>query len=190
MKQKGYTLLYAVLLSGIVLIIGVSIVMISRREIQLSEDIGSSAQAIYAADSGIECMVELNNNGSIGIVDDNNPPNVKCLGQGGSGLRIESDGGVTGATAHYEIRVERGNGPELYTFMVVPGEAGQNPDLNAPCFQVEPIIKDSLTVGLTTYSTTTIVVNGYNTCNVDDPRRVERTLEVSTYNVTVVEEPD
>lgn len=54
-KQKGFTLLLAVLISGIVLSIGLAIFNLTFKELRLSSAGRESQFAFYAADSGIEC---------------------------------------------------------------------------------------------------------------------------------------
>ncbi|MDQ5893202.1 MAG: hypothetical protein QG640_213 [Patescibacteria group bacterium] len=54
-EKGGYTLLFAVLVSSIVLSIGISILTISRKEFLLSASARDSTSAFYAADSGLEC---------------------------------------------------------------------------------------------------------------------------------------
>lgn len=54
-SKAGYTLLFAVLVSALVLAIGISILNISKKEFLLSSGARESSIAIYAADSGIEC---------------------------------------------------------------------------------------------------------------------------------------
>ncbi len=59
-QQKGYTLLFAVLLTALVLSVGVSILTIARKEIILTANSRESHKAIVAADSGLECAVYWN----------------------------------------------------------------------------------------------------------------------------------
>lgn len=54
-QSGGYTLLFAVLVSSIVLGVALSILSISRRELLLSSNARESQYAFYAADSGLEC---------------------------------------------------------------------------------------------------------------------------------------
>lgn len=60
-KNKGYTLLFAVLVSTIVLGVALFIVDVSKKQFELSVSSRNSAYAFYAADSGIECAVNANN---------------------------------------------------------------------------------------------------------------------------------
>lgn len=55
--QRGFTLLYAVLISSILLAIGIAIFEITVRELRLSSVVRESQYAFYAADSGIECVL-------------------------------------------------------------------------------------------------------------------------------------
>src|SRR3989344_5544608 len=56
-KEKGYTLLFAVLISSLVLAVGVSILNISKKEFRLATSARDSSMAFYAADGGIECAI-------------------------------------------------------------------------------------------------------------------------------------
>ncbi len=53
--RKGYTLLFAVLVSALVLGVAVSILNISRKELILTAGARESEYAFYAADAGYEC---------------------------------------------------------------------------------------------------------------------------------------
>lgn len=55
--NRGYTLLFAVLISSLVLAIGISILTISRKEFLISTSTRDSTSALFAADSGIECAI-------------------------------------------------------------------------------------------------------------------------------------
>ncbi|MEK7106175.1 MAG: hypothetical protein AAB895_02345, partial [Patescibacteria group bacterium] len=54
-KSGGYTLLFAVLVTSLVLSIGISILNISKKEFLLATSAKDSSIAFYAADSGVEC---------------------------------------------------------------------------------------------------------------------------------------
>jgi hypothetical protein len=53
--QRGYTLLFAVLLTSVIISVAVSIMNIARKEIVLTGSSRESVIAIAAADAGIEC---------------------------------------------------------------------------------------------------------------------------------------
>ena len=56
-REHGYTLLFAVLISALVLGVGVSILNIARKELLLNSSARESQYAFYAADTGYECAV-------------------------------------------------------------------------------------------------------------------------------------
>lgn len=56
--NKGYTLLFAVIVSSIVLSVAAFILSVSRKQFILSSAARDSTLAIYAADSGIQCAVK------------------------------------------------------------------------------------------------------------------------------------
>lgn len=64
--KKGYALLFAVLVSALVLAIGVSILNISRKELILTSGGRNSEYAFYAADSGYECAIYYDYQGASG----------------------------------------------------------------------------------------------------------------------------
>lgn len=55
--KKGYTLLFAVLLTSVVLSISISIMTIARKEVILSSNARESFTAAYIADGAIDCAV-------------------------------------------------------------------------------------------------------------------------------------
>ena len=79
-RQQGYTLLFAIIITTIVLAVGVSILTIARKEVLLSSGARESQIAIYMADNGLECAAywEANN-----YFATSSPPitSVKCDGQ-------------------------------------------------------------------------------------------------------------
>ena len=56
-KNNGYTLLFAVLVSSLVLSIGISILTISKKEFLLATSARDSSSAFYASDGGMECAI-------------------------------------------------------------------------------------------------------------------------------------
>ncbi len=61
--SRGYTLLFAVLVSSLVLAVGISILTISKKEFLLASAARESVYAFYAADGGLECAVYNNDKG-------------------------------------------------------------------------------------------------------------------------------
>ena len=74
-NNKGYTLLFAVLVASVVLSVGISILTISKKEFLLASSARDSSSAFYAADSGIECTSYLDFNGQLST---STPNDVSC----------------------------------------------------------------------------------------------------------------
>ncbi len=55
--KKGYTLLFAIIVSSVVLTIASFIVSISRKQFIIASASRDSTKAIYAADAGIQCAI-------------------------------------------------------------------------------------------------------------------------------------
>lgn len=60
--NSGYTLLFAVLVSSLVLSVGISILNISKKEFLLASSARESIIAFYAADTGLRCAAYLDPN--------------------------------------------------------------------------------------------------------------------------------
>lgn len=56
-KTGGYTLLFSVLVSSVVLAIGISILNISKKEFLLATSARESTIAFFSADAGLECAM-------------------------------------------------------------------------------------------------------------------------------------
>lgn len=76
--SKGYTLLFAVLVSALTLAIGISILNISKKEFLLSSATRESGSSFYAADSGLECAVYWDGYGSLSTSTQPLPPSFTC----------------------------------------------------------------------------------------------------------------
>ena len=68
-NQKGFTLLFAILVSILILAVGVSIINIALKQVILSGAGRESQFAFYAANTGIECALFWDLNGA--VIDDN-----------------------------------------------------------------------------------------------------------------------
>jgi hypothetical protein len=55
-KNKGFALLFSVLIASLLLTIGLSILSIALKELDISSATERSIHAFYAADSGVECV--------------------------------------------------------------------------------------------------------------------------------------
>ena len=65
-SHKGYTLLFAVLVSALVLAVGISLLNTTRKELTLTSGARESDYAFYAADAGYECALYYDYQGATG----------------------------------------------------------------------------------------------------------------------------
>lgn len=138
--MKGFSLLFAVLIVGIVLAISIGISDLVTRESALSGFGRDSQMAFFAADSGVECALYWDIKGNAFATTSQST--INC-----AGLNLLVGGSDTS------------------TFRL------DFPD-NGACVNV---IVDKTTA----YPLTKISSSGYNTCDPNNPRRVERTLNSS-----------
>ena len=168
--RRGFTLLFSVLISTIVLAIGAAIFNITIKQLKLSAVGRESQFAFYAADTGAECAIywDLKNNGaSLSAFLPNPDP-------GGSVEPINRDIVCSNTSLPKANRTRvncepySGSGvcTDTFTYQIVAGSLTE-----LACVQVKVTKQD------VTYDTI-IESRGYNTCDVSDPRRVERAVRV------------
>jgi len=80
-KNSGFTLLLALVVIGIVLVVGLGVFDIILREIALSAEGRESQKAFYAADTGVECALYYDTNHLISTTTPPGPSNIKCANQ-------------------------------------------------------------------------------------------------------------
>lgn len=152
-KMQGFTLLYASLVSALILAIGIAIASFALRGTVFSSSARQSVYAIYAADTGVECASYLD------FVENafgpgSAPATYSCFGQN------VTVGGVSyGNTDTFELRFGPVTGEPYCTIVYVRKD---NNDSDSSC-----------PVGV---ECTAVEARGYNTCDTDDPRRIERAL--------------
>lgn len=166
-KNKGYTLLFAVLVSSIVLSIGISILAISKKEFALSSSAKDSTIAFYAADSGLECA-QYNN-------DFENVFATSTLAPNTSGNSASFN--CNGTSISPEFNAASANDPFVFDFHF---------PINANACTVVSVEKSYEEVpGLGNVLVTRILSKGYNigwtgsACEEQSSRRVERALQLT-----------
>ena len=70
-KNKGFALLFAIMLSSIILAISIGVANIALKEVNFSTSAKDTNDAFFATDTGIECAL---------MYDKSNPTNNACLG--------------------------------------------------------------------------------------------------------------
>ena len=150
----GFTLLYASLVSALLLSVGVAIFDITIKEVILSSIARDSAYAVYTADTGLECAFywDFKNGGAnVSAFATSSTsaytPTFSCNNQSITPSRLVT---LTAATSTFSMTLS----PQSYCVTVTVAKYG-------------------------TPTNTTITSHGYNTCNTSDPRRIERTLQAT-----------
>lgn len=184
-KQKGFTLLFAVLVSTLIISISATITSIAMRQTILSGTSRESQYAYYAASTALECahywdkrgvvdstrpnqvvfpIPELSNNSRI---DPNNLQyaNIICAGVN----IITGDGGFN-PVKEWEFSAAEGT---TTFYLRITNQAGDSVPSTESCAEVT-VTKTPIDDG--GLSTVTIEAKGYNTCDENNPRRVERGL--------------
>lgn len=154
-RTRGFTLLFAVLISSILLAIGMGIFNIVYRELQLSALARDSTTALFSADAGIECGLYWEYQDKFDPEEINPVVSINCAGTDMASSRV-----VVAAVTEWS-----------YTFRVGEGAS----DESCVVLNITKDASDPLNV------ITTISSSGRNeggaTCTPGN-RTVERTLEV------------
>lgn len=158
-KKKGFTLLIAVLVSGIVLSIGLAILNITLKTYKLSIVARESNYAFYTADSILECMFYWD-----GLTA--GTPFVSETEPGGTGddSNIECDGTSINITTTLATANVGASQQRTYTTLISPIQTASF------CGTAE------ITKVMGVSTSTTIIARGRNTCTVSAETRVERAL--------------
>jgi Tfp pilus assembly protein PilX len=164
-REKGFTLIFAIFLSTIILTVTLSMMFILYKELVLSTVDRESQIAFFAADVGMECgeywdfRADLNGSTTQsyfvqGVNAVPLPASLYCAGQ-----NILTNAGPNGETAFY-----RDSATEKTTFYL--NNIGGGPS----CATV-------IVTKLSFTGKSKIESHGYNRCLASDPRRVERAIE-------------
>ncbi len=161
-KEEGFVILIAVLLSSLFLLLGSAIFMISIRELALSFGAKESQYAFYAADSGIECAVYWDFHSKMATSTHSvEPTGVFCMDQD-----ITQNDNWAWKTSIDGLPTNNNQGGTIFGFDLFPNDSSRS-----DCVIVS-VWKDS-------DGSTKVESRGYNTCDVNNPRRFERGLRVT-----------
>lgn len=150
--QRGFTLLIAVILTSVLLSVGLALLDVAYKQVTLSSTARQSQTAFYAADSALECALYWDQK-----------HNAFSYGAPARTLTC----GTRTITPSSSIS----NGIQTTTFDMPCPSGGTS---------AEVIVRKG-TVGVfcnTFGNSSCLYANGYNSCNVDDERRIERGLKV------------
>ena len=152
-SQQGYTLLFAVIITSIILAVSISILSISQKEIILSSASRDSQASLYAADSAIECVLYWKDKGKMSTTS--GAQTINCNNQD---LVIDYTVGPVYAVSDLVFSLEDELGGET----------------NGPCATIAITQQYQGTAQVATAD-----ARGYNTCNELNPRRTERGIRLS-----------
>jgi hypothetical protein len=172
----GFTLLFASVIVSLILSIGLAIAHLTLRQLILSTAGRESQYAFYNADSGVECALFYMNmtRPSGGMPwfafngDDSPPDRMYCAGKNAMFMDIDESSGTTTTTFYVNAPTSMGVG----MIADIDYEPCQKDE---PTFEVKVHRRKRATSDLVD---TYIESRGYNTCDITNPRRVERGLYV------------
>lgn len=147
--QKGYSILFTVVLVSIISLIGIGLSNTTYKQLLISSGAKDSQEAFFQSDMATECAL-YSDVGTLGAV----------LSGFSFSCGIKEDGNP------YNLQITKnGNNYNLSATGV---------SVNDPCFEIN--IEKTLTA---TSEDTDIFASGYNVCNKNGARTVERTIEVN-----------
>jgi hypothetical protein len=164
-KKKGLTILFAVLVSIFALAVGASIVSLSFKQLILSGSARDSQFAFYASNTGTECALNWDIQGD---------PDGNAVFATSSESSITNNLGVTCAGVSLP---DAGQG----NLRVIASTANSASTTFRLEFADQPYCVDVIVgkVNNAGVISTTLDSFGYNTCDEDNPRRIERGLQVT-----------
>lgn len=188
-NKKGFTLLFAVIVSTLVLAVGASVISVALRQRVLSNTGRESQIAFYAANTAMECALywDLNppvsnspakvfplETAPVSEYRESNLGNVTCAGgnlKDGTGFPANSFTGQVGVGGTQWV--ENGN---KTTFRIAM-QNSLNPTLSVPknLYCAEVTVEKSLDLS-DGRVITVITSQGLNMCDINDPRAVQRGL--------------
>lgn len=171
-KNRGFTLIIAILTASIILAIGISILQITLKEFILSSTVRDSLMAFYAADAGVECAHYWDYSEASGgskFLPSSSAQRIQCMGDdvqriGGGGDELV--GGNAYGTAE-SFQMEWGS-PTICTRVYVTKYYNSSGSFTLPDGSTCP---EDLVC-------TIVESKGYNRActSLSDPRAVERAL--------------
>ncbi len=175
--KKGFTLLFAVLVSTLVVAIGATVVSIAVRQTILSGTSRESQYAFYAANTVLECAFYWDVIGMEGGDGAVFPAPGQSILSDPSGVTCAGGNIVTGTgfTTTFANRAWKNDVSGEKTIYIELKDITDDPNLPEYTYCAEATITKTApdSNGLIT---TTIEAKGYNTCDLSSPRAVERGL--------------
>lgn len=164
-NQKGFSLFIAVIIASALTLVAFTVSKIVTRGIEFANTGRASQEAFFASDAGIECAIYWDTQEPSKFATSTSGSPITC-----AGVSVSTGGAISGTSTTARIGGGgAGNPTSVFGFTL---NQGINPS-NA-CVIV--LVNKS-------YSGTNLITKissfGYNNCNTNDPRRVERGVEVT-----------
>lgn len=190
-NQRGFALLFAVIVSVILLAVGSAIISIALKEISLSGTGRDSQKAFYASNTGIECALFWDFNA--GLPDSTtlfNPfpltpyptfsnTNGATCADNDIIMNFDFDTGELFPTqTTREFDLDNGQGKSLYDIVEYQFSLEYGDPVNDPCVDVTVTKVLSKTGPDASVLKTIVESNGYNRCDRINPRTIQRGLDV------------
>jgi hypothetical protein len=163
-NQKGFVVLFAVVLASIILAVSLGVANIAYRELTFTTSAKNSNDAFYAADTGVECALYYDQNAV-------NPPPTNAIAFGNITNNTSTECAGTGV----HMNDGAGTVSDPWKFYLFPLGA------NASACAEVTVWRDSSTPPVTTVNS-----KGYNvydksssTCGFNGASRVERHIELT-----------
>jgi Tfp pilus assembly protein PilX len=167
MKNRGMTLFIAVVIMGILLFISFAVVNITIKGSLFASSGRDSQYAFYAADSGIECAIYWDSKPVTGSAfATSTASTITC-----AGLSVQTNDAIYGTSTRARIGGGGSANPSS-TFGMKFNLTGNNPVNSCAIVTVDKYYTGP---NLMTH----IKSRGYNTCDISNPRRIERGVEVT-----------
>lgn len=157
-NQKGYAILFTVVLVSIISLIGIGLSNMTFKQLLISSGAKDSQLAFYESDMATECALYADNNST--LFSELPAPAVFSCGvdRDGDPYQLELSGPIVSG--------------EKQTYIL--NSPSSLDDTNKPCFSF--IVEKT---DLVDFIKTRIESSGYNVCNRNGVRAVERTIEVN-----------
>jgi hypothetical protein len=173
--KKGISLLIAVLVGSTALLVGFALANLAFKELVLTGSIRDSEIAFYAANSGVECGL-FEDLRSLAFNPEDLPGSVACNGQQVGVTSIL----ITPGLDQYCVG-SHDNQTHIDCWVITTGNISlETGDASASCFNLRVVKEKFQTIDGSgnqyTYFTTALESRGYNTCDPNSPRRLERAI--------------
>lgn len=169
-NQKGFSLFIAVIIASALTLVAFTVSKIVTRGIEFANTGRASQEAFFASDAGIECAIYWDTQEPSKFATSTSGSPITCAGVSMSGNGLAGSDAILGTSTLTRIGGGgAGNPTSVFGFVLNQGSNSSNACVIV--FVNKSYSGSNLITKISSY--------GYNNCNTNDPRRVERGLEVT-----------